>query len=267
MAFMSYLMLFKFSSNSLIFSLSSLITPINIVLNSSRQFACLKLIQLFFCRISCSFIQDLFPCLCIFIFCFYVLGRVALSSGFDRVALCSRFPIRPSDAASPVPGAGCYRCTPVWPVCTVPLQFSLGCCWCHWKGIMLRPIGCEDWLQLQLGSCCARVHPMKQDMLRWGFGTHPVCPMRRGRAVIWCGLKLSIGCTGSGVLQEVQSQPPAVPCLGLLGMLQSDLQMAATCFGFRGVQERPQCEPRWAATNARPVALIYGVCRSQVLLV
>ena len=39
-----------------------------------------------------------------------------------------------------------------------------------------------------------------------------------GRVVIQHGLKLSTGCSGSGASQEMQSQPPPMPCLGPPGM-------------------------------------------------
>ena len=40
-----------------------------------------------------------------------------------------------------------------------------------------RRISCEDWLQLQQRSSCARVHPKKQDLLPWNFGAHQVHPL------------------------------------------------------------------------------------------
>ena len=41
--------------------------------------------------------------------------------------------------------------------------------------------------------------------------------------------------------------------------LQSDLQMAATCAGLGGAQERPSCKPMLAAASARPGPLSKGM--------
>ena len=51
--------------------------------------------------------------------------------------------------------------------------------------------------------------------------------------------------------------------------LQSNLQIAATCAGLGGAQERPSCEPRPTATSARPGTLSkrYMVFIGQMLLV
>ena len=61
------------------------------------------------------------------------------------------------------------------------------------------------------------------------------------------GLKLFIGNTGSGASQEVQAK---ITCHW--HELKSDLQMAATCAGLGGTQERLNHEPQLAATIARP---------------
>lgn len=57
-----------------------------------------------------------------------------------------------------------------------------------------------------------------------------------GRVVIFCGLKLSTGCTGSVASSEVQSQP--LPGANQQE-LQSNLQITATCVGIGSAQVGP----------------------------
>ena len=55
---------------------------------------------------------------------------------------------------------------------------------------------------------------------------------------------------------HAQGQPPPVFSLkGHTALAKSDLQMAATCAGFGGAQERPISDPRPAAASARSGAI------------
>ena len=87
----------------------------------------------------CSF--GLHPCVS-----FYVLGRIAMSPGFSKVAFCSRCPAGPSSTASLITKADQSRCTPqvgcVHPP-VVELWLFLAC---QWTRFILSLISCKYWL-------------------------------------------------------------------------------------------------------------------------
>lgn len=144
------------------------------------------------------------PCVC-----FYIFDRTTTFPKLDRVALCGRNSVWPSNTASQSPELGTSGVTPVWAVCTILLYLSLVCCW-HITGRDLLP-----------GQSAARTSydyskgAAVQGLILWsrtcfmGLWFPPSLPLKYvahecGRVIIFCGLKLSTGCSGSGASWEVQ---------------------------------------------------------------
>ena len=138
-----------------------------------------------------------------------------------------------------------------------------------------RLISCEDQVLLEQKAAAPRPNPHSR-LTSVGLWC-PLSPPCKcvtyggGWIVIWHGLKLTTGCTGSGASREVQTKVNHYCALPRTTQyeLQSNVQMATTCAQLGVSQKRPCFKPRLFAASARPEATqqeVWGY-RGQMLLI
>ena len=159
----------------------------------------------------------------IYIFFFYVLGSAAMFTSLGRVALCSRFPVGPSDTVSLVTLAGCSRC-----VCCVSCVCFPCCSWAVIADGALTES--EDLLWPLWNSCGSGVEPLEDSL--W------MCGLWRWLGGVWVFSEAGhLGVVSEASGKGLWCRPKSAAACDLTRAtwyeLQSDLQIIATCPGMK----------------------------------
>ena len=176
--FIFLMSLLKFSLGYSILPLSSLSIFITNVLNSAFSGLLVSILFSFFSGVLSVLSFEIGFFVSSFWQPTYILDRAAMSPGLGRVAFFSRCTVGSSGTASLFTWAGHSRCASLGGLSTPSCySWALIAVGTSMGGITPRPIYCKHWLWPWWRICCARAHPMEQDLLQQGSGACWVCPL------------------------------------------------------------------------------------------